>query len=225
MSQSMSLCVRACAALVLSVCAVAQETGEVSVLRAVRGREARLPCGPGRVFLDGPGSYVLWLKNERDILHRYPSERPDHPSVCVQEQCAEGTALVLRGVTELEAGRYRCRVHYAASPSVDYVLQLRLVESPGAPRIYDGARCGPERQHHRKSVRHQRTGRLRAHTTQRERAHSHRWCVAGDWWWWCVALVGGVWWCGCAVAGGGGGGVRAVGVWAHSPRPRPGAAR
>lgn len=47
---------------------------EVVVLRAVRGRDARLPCGQGKVFLDGPDSYVLWLKNDRDFLYRFPNE-------------------------------------------------------------------------------------------------------------------------------------------------------
>lgn len=51
---------------------------DVVVLRAVRGRDARLPCGQGKVFLDGPDSYVLWLKNDRDFLYRFPSEETEH---------------------------------------------------------------------------------------------------------------------------------------------------
>ncbi|KAH9632126.1 hypothetical protein HF086_002633 [Spodoptera exigua] len=82
-----------------------QET-DIVVLRAIRGREARLPCGQGTVFLDGPSSYVLWLKDDRDFLYRFPNEEYEH----------------------------RCRVHYQTSPSVDHLIELRVI---GIPTVYN----------------------------------------------------------------------------------------
>ncbi|KAG7313090.1 hypothetical protein JYU34_000172 [Plutella xylostella] len=128
--------------LVLSGATFSLET-EVVVLRAVRGLPARLPCGQGRVFLDGPEAYVLWLKNDRDLLYRFPNDDADRrierrlPSNCEGENCRDETALVIKRVSEQDGGIYRCRVHYQASPSVDYVIDVRLVDSPGTPRIVD----------------------------------------------------------------------------------------
>ncbi|XP_053624056.1 uncharacterized protein LOC128682985 isoform X2 [Plodia interpunctella] len=117
---------------------------EMVVLRAVRGRDARLPCGQGRVFLDGPDSYVLWLKNDRDFLYRFPNDDTERRSInhdqfttCDGASCRDDTSLLLKRVGEEDGGVYRCRVHYQASPSVDYVIDVRLVDSPGTPRIYD----------------------------------------------------------------------------------------
>ncbi|XP_049885268.1 hemicentin-2-like [Pectinophora gossypiella] len=119
---------------------------EVVVLRAVRGRDARLPCGQGKVFLDGPDSYVLWLKNDREFLYRFPNEDTDTRSLsrdqvfgtsCDGGSCHDDTSLLLKRVSDRDAGIYRCRVHYQASPSVDYVIDVRLVDSPGTPRIYN----------------------------------------------------------------------------------------
>ncbi|KAM3968480.1 cell adhesion molecule DSCAML1 [Aphomia sociella] len=119
---------------------------EVVVLRAVRGRDARLPCGQGKVFLDGPDSYVLWLKNDRDFLYRYPNDETERRSVnhghffgqsCDGGVCPDDTSLLLKRVSDQDAGIYRCRVHYQASPSVDYVIDVRLVDSPGTPKIYN----------------------------------------------------------------------------------------
>ncbi|KAJ2954077.1 hypothetical protein O0L34_g2292 [Tuta absoluta] len=119
---------------------------EVVVLRAVRGRDARLPCGQGKVFLDGPDSYVLWLKNDREFLYRFPNEDTERRAVnrdrvfgtsCDGGACHDDTSLLLKRVSERDAGLYRCRVHYQASPSVDYVIEVRLVDSPGTPRIYN----------------------------------------------------------------------------------------
>ncbi|XP_075991017.1 uncharacterized protein LOC142986413 isoform X2 [Anticarsia gemmatalis] len=121
---------------------------EVVVLRAIRGRDAWLPCGQGKVFLDGPDSYVLWLKNDRDFLYRYPNEETERRSLsrermfgaaCEGAACHDDTSLLLKRVSEQDGGLYRCRVHYQASPSVDYVIDIRLVDSPGMPRIYNEA--------------------------------------------------------------------------------------
>ncbi|XP_072930848.1 neural cell adhesion molecule 1-like isoform X1 [Epargyreus clarus] len=119
---------------------------EVVVLRAVRGRDARLPCGQGKVFLDGPESYVLWLKNDRDFLYRFPNDETERRLVnrifgpsCDAGSCHDDTSLLLKRVSEQDSGIYRCRVHYQASPSVDYVIDVRLVDSPGIPRIYNEA--------------------------------------------------------------------------------------
>ncbi|CAH2103669.1 unnamed protein product [Euphydryas editha] len=117
---------------------------DVVVLRAVRGRDARLPCGQGKVFLDGPDSYVLWLKNDRDFLYRFPNEETERRAVnqnhlfgtsCDSGVCYDDTSLLLKRVSEQDSGIYRCRVHYQASPSLDYVIDVRLVDSPGIPRI------------------------------------------------------------------------------------------
>ncbi|CAG9136950.1 unnamed protein product, partial [Plutella xylostella] len=121
--------------LVLSGATFSLET-EVVVLRAVRGLPARLPCGQGRVFLDGPEAYVLWLKNDRDLLYRIERRLPSN---CEGENCRDETALVIKRVSEQDGGIYRCRVHYQASPSVDYVIDVRLVGAPqhsvlGLPR-------------------------------------------------------------------------------------------
>ncbi|CAG4942848.1 unnamed protein product [Colias eurytheme] len=122
---------------------------EVVVLRAVRGRDARLPCGQGKVFLDGPDSYVLWLKNDRDFLYRFPNEETErrvlnHDRIfgtsCDTGACYDDTSLLLKRVTEQDSGLYRCRVHYQASPSLDYVIDVRLVDSPGIPRIFNDAK-------------------------------------------------------------------------------------
>ncbi|CAG5003373.1 unnamed protein product [Parnassius apollo] len=97
---------------------------DVVVLRAVRGRDARLPCGQGKVFLDGPDSYVLWLKNDRDFLYRFPNEDTERRSVnqdrifgtsCDSGSCHDDTSLLLKRVSEQDA------------------------ESPGMPRIYNVA--------------------------------------------------------------------------------------
>ncbi|CAH2035741.1 unnamed protein product, partial [Iphiclides podalirius] len=121
---------------------------DVVVLRAVRGRDARLPCGQGKVFLDGPDSYILWLKNDRDFLYRFPNEDTEARSVnhervfgtsCDAGSCHDDTSLLLKRVSDQDAGIYRCRVHYQASPSLDYVIEVRLVETPGTPRIYNEA--------------------------------------------------------------------------------------
>ncbi|XP_013147426.1 PREDICTED: neural cell adhesion molecule 1-B-like [Papilio polytes] len=118
---------------------------DVVVLRAVRGRDARLPCGQGKVFLDGLDSYVLWLKNDRDFLYRFPNENSGSRSMnrdhifgtsCESGTCHDDTSLLLKRVSDQDAGIYRCRVHYQASPSQDYVIDVRLVESPGMPRVY-----------------------------------------------------------------------------------------
>ncbi|XP_050684032.1 uncharacterized protein LOC126978947 [Leptidea sinapis] len=122
---------------------------DVVVLRAVRGRDARLPCGQGKVFLDGPDSYVLWLKNDRDFLYRFPNEESERRILnrdrifgtsCDSNACYDDTSLLLKRVSEDDSGIYRCRVHYQASPSLDYVIDVRLVDSPGIPRIYNEAR-------------------------------------------------------------------------------------
>ncbi|KAI8431170.1 hypothetical protein MSG28_001209 [Choristoneura fumiferana] len=121
---------------------------EVVVLRAVRGQDARLPCGQGKVFLDGPDAYVLWLKNDREFLYRFPNEETERRSLtldqvfgttCVAGACHDDTSLLLKRVSDRDGGIYRCRVHYQASPSVDYVIEIRLVDSPGLPRIYNDA--------------------------------------------------------------------------------------
>ncbi|KPJ09089.1 Nephrin [Papilio machaon] len=121
---------------------------DVVVLRAVRGRDARLPCGQGKVFLDGPDSYVLWLKNDRDFLYRFPNENSGSRSLnqdrifgtsCESGSCHDDTSLLLKRVSDQDAGIYRCRVHYQASPSQDYVIDVRLVESPGMPRVYSNS--------------------------------------------------------------------------------------
>ncbi|XP_047525061.1 uncharacterized protein LOC125062876 [Pieris napi] len=121
---------------------------EVVVLRAVRGRDARLPCGQGKVFLDGPDSYVLWLKNDRDFLYRFPNEDSERRLInrdriygtsCDTGACYDDTSLLLKRVTEADSGIYRCRVHYQASPSLDFVIDIRLVDSPGLPRIINEA--------------------------------------------------------------------------------------
>ncbi|XP_045458453.1 uncharacterized protein LOC123668804 [Melitaea cinxia] len=122
---------------------------DVVVLRAVRGRDARLPCGQGKVFLDGPDSYVLWLKNDRDFIHRFPSDETE-PKIVNQNQifgtpcdsvlCYDDTSLLLKRVSEQDSGIYRCRVHYQASPSLDYVIDVRLVDSPGMPKILNEKR-------------------------------------------------------------------------------------
>ncbi|XP_039764027.1 uncharacterized protein LOC120636557 [Pararge aegeria] len=127
---------------------VASLDPEVVVLRAVRGRDARLPCGQGKVFLDGPDSYVLWLKNDRDFLYRFPNEEVERRAVnrdrifgtsCDAGACYDDTSLLLKRVSEQDSGIYRCRVHYQASPSLDYVIDVRLVDSPGIPRILNDA--------------------------------------------------------------------------------------
>ncbi|XP_022832937.1 hemicentin-2-like [Spodoptera litura] len=123
-----------------------QET-DIVVLRAIRGREARLPCGQGTVFLDGPNSYVLWLKDDRDFLYRFPNEEYEHnlmnPDRIVEASCNPGscrdqTALVVKRVTNHDGGLYRCRVHYQTSPSVDHLIELRVIDSPGVPTVYNG---------------------------------------------------------------------------------------
>ncbi|XP_035437189.2 uncharacterized protein LOC118267376 [Spodoptera frugiperda] len=123
-----------------------QET-DIVVLRAIRGREARLPCGQGTVFLDGPNSFILWLKHDHDFLYRFPNEEYEHglmnpdrvvETTCNPGSCRDQTALILKRVTNHDAGLYRCRVHYQTSPSVDHLIQLRVVDSPGAPTVYNG---------------------------------------------------------------------------------------
>ncbi|CAH0577829.1 unnamed protein product [Chrysodeixis includens] len=120
---------------------------EVVVLRAVRGRDARLPCGQGKVFLDGPDSYVLWLKNDRDFLYRFPNEETERRvmnrdrifgTTCEGGTCHDETSLLIKRASNKDGGLYRCRVHYQASPSVDYVIDVRLVDSPGMPRLTNG---------------------------------------------------------------------------------------
>ncbi|XP_026762633.3 hemicentin-1-like [Galleria mellonella] len=119
---------------------------DVVVLRAVRGQDARLPCGQGRVFLDGPESYILWLKNDKDFLYRYPNDESEKRSVnhdnffvpsCDGGVCPEDTSLLLKHISDQDGGIYRCRVHYQASPAIDYVIEVRLVDSPGTPKIYN----------------------------------------------------------------------------------------
>ncbi|XP_050360826.1 uncharacterized protein LOC126780399 [Nymphalis io] len=134
---------------VFCICLVTYVLGldsDVVVLRAVRGRDARLPCGQGKVFLDGPDSYVLWLKNDRDFLYRFPNEETERRVVnqnhlfgtsCDAGVCYDDTSLLLKRVSEQDSGIYRCRVHYQASPSLDYVIDVRLVDSPGLPRIFN----------------------------------------------------------------------------------------
>ncbi|XP_041986455.1 uncharacterized protein LOC121738461 [Aricia agestis] len=121
---------------------------EVVVLRAVRGLDARLPCGQGKVFLDGPDSYVLWLKNDRDFIYRFPNEDSEqrvanrdriYGTSCDSGTCYDDTSLLLKRVSEQDSGIYRCRIHYQASPSLDYVIDVRLVDAPGIPRIYNEA--------------------------------------------------------------------------------------
>ncbi|KAF9797290.1 hypothetical protein SFRURICE_006272, partial [Spodoptera frugiperda] len=119
----------------------------IVVLRAIRGREARLPCGQGSVFLDGLNSFVLWLKNDHDFVYRFPNEEYEHnlmnpdrvvETTCNPGSCRDQTALVLKSVTNHDAGRYRCRVHYQSAPSVDHLIELRVIDSPGPPTIYNG---------------------------------------------------------------------------------------
>ncbi|XP_059055343.1 carcinoembryonic antigen-related cell adhesion molecule 5-like [Achroia grisella] len=119
---------------------------EVVVLRAVRGLDARLPCGQGKVFLDGPESYIIWLKNDRDLLYRFPNDETERRSVnygnffsssCDGGLCNDETSLLLKHVSDQDSGIYRCKVHYQGSPSIDYVIDVRLVDSPGAPKIYN----------------------------------------------------------------------------------------
>uniref|UniRef100_A0A2A4K4V5 Ig-like domain-containing protein n=1 Tax=Heliothis virescens TaxID=7102 RepID=A0A2A4K4V5_HELVI len=113
----------------------------------MRGRDARLPCGQGKVFLDGPDSFILWLKNDREFLYRFPNEdsnkRIGHRNhvfgtTCESGVCHDDTSLLIKKISNREAGIYRCRVHYQASPSVDYVVDVRLVEPPGMPKLYSG---------------------------------------------------------------------------------------
>ncbi|VVC86136.1 unnamed protein product [Leptidea sinapis] len=59
---------------------------------------------------------------------------------CDSNACYDDTSLFLKRVSEDDSGIYRCRVHYQASPSLDYVIDVRLVDSPGIPRIYNEAR-------------------------------------------------------------------------------------
>ncbi|PZC74615.1 hypothetical protein B5X24_HaOG207406 [Helicoverpa armigera] len=119
----------------------------VVILRAVRGRDARLPCGQGKVFLDGPESYILWLRNDLEYLYRFPLENSDKRialrnhvfgTPCDSGYCHDSTSLLIKKVSDRDAGLYRCRVHYQASPSVDYIIEVRLVESPGLPKLYTG---------------------------------------------------------------------------------------
>ncbi|KAJ8737952.1 hypothetical protein PYW08_000547 [Mythimna loreyi] len=123
-------------------------TADPVVLRAVRGLDARLPCGQGKLFLDGPESYILWLKNERDFLYRFPSEESEKRrttrdymfgSECESSFCHDNTSLVIKKASDRDQGLYRCRVHYQASPSVDFAIELRLVEPTGLPKLYNSA--------------------------------------------------------------------------------------
>ncbi|XP_068621869.1 nephrin-like [Battus philenor] len=132
----------------VGACAGAERSMKIVVLRAVRGRDARLPCGQGKVFLDGPDSYVLWLKNDQEFLYRFPNEDTENRSVnhdrtygtsCDSDSCHDDTSLLLKRVSDRDGGIYRCRVHYQESPSQDYVINVRLVDSPGTPKIYSDA--------------------------------------------------------------------------------------
>ncbi|KAJ8736842.1 hypothetical protein PYW07_000113 [Mythimna separata] len=117
------------------------------LLRAVRGLDARLPCGQGKLFLDGPESYVLWLKNDKDFMYRFPSDDYEKRRAtrdymfgtpCESSFCHDNTSLVIKNASDRDQGLYRCRVHYQASPSVDFAIELRIVESSGLPKLYDG---------------------------------------------------------------------------------------
>lgn len=47
---------------------------------------------------------------------------------CVDENhCYDDTSLFLPNVGDQDAGKYRCRVHYQGSSSVDYVIDLKIV--------------------------------------------------------------------------------------------------
>ncbi|CAG9781764.1 unnamed protein product [Diatraea saccharalis] len=121
-------------------------TFKVRSLRAVRDYDAHLPCGLGKIFLDGPDAYVLWLKDDEKFLYRFPNEDTWQKSLnpnniygtsCVGNHCYDDTSLFLPQVTDKDAGKYRCRVHYQGSSSVDYVIDLKIVDPTGIPRIYN----------------------------------------------------------------------------------------
>ncbi|KAF9414466.1 hypothetical protein HW555_007663 [Spodoptera exigua] len=120
------------------------DKGEVIVLRAMRNREARLPCGRGKITLDGPQAYVVWLRHEKDIVYKYPNSEYEeglmNPERIIETSCNPGscrdhTNLLLKKVTDHDGGVYRCRVHYQSSPTVDHVIKVRVVDSPGIPKI------------------------------------------------------------------------------------------
>ncbi|KAL0851765.1 hypothetical protein ABMA28_000077 [Loxostege sticticalis] len=116
-------------------------------LRAVRNYDARLPCGQGKIFLDGPDAYVLWVKDDEKFLYRFPNEDTVAKSLnpnniygtsCVDtDHCYDDTSLLLPKVGDNDAGKYRCRVHYQGSSSVDYVVNLQIVEATGTPKLFD----------------------------------------------------------------------------------------
>ncbi|KAL4717732.1 hypothetical protein ACJJTC_000881 [Scirpophaga incertulas] len=117
----------------------------VRVFRAVRNFKAYLPCAPGKIFLDGPEAYVVWLKDDAEVIHRFPNENslqtyldPNNllGNSCPEKKCHDGTSLFLPEVAEKDAGQYRCRVHYQNLSSVDYVIDLRVVEASDLPKIY-----------------------------------------------------------------------------------------
>lgn len=47
---------------------------EIIELRAMRDREASIPCGNKKPVLDGPSTYVKWLKNDKEIKYIYPNQ-------------------------------------------------------------------------------------------------------------------------------------------------------
>ncbi|CAH2985192.1 unnamed protein product [Chilo suppressalis] len=130
---------------VAAVC-MAMAYDDVRSLRAVRNYDARLPCGFGKIFLDGPDAYVLWLKDDEKFLYRFPNEdtwqktlNPNniYGTSCVGSHCYDDTSLFLPQVTDKDEGKYRCRVHYQGSSSVDYVIDLKIVDPTGVPRVYN----------------------------------------------------------------------------------------
>ncbi|KAF9791506.1 hypothetical protein SFRURICE_010980 [Spodoptera frugiperda] len=109
---------------------------EIIELRAMRDREARIPCGNHKIQLDGAGAFVIWLKNDKEIKYRYPN--PDYEvgwvnpeniyeTSCDPGLCRDPTNLIIKKVTNEDEGLYRCRVHYTSKQVADHLIELKVV--------------------------------------------------------------------------------------------------
>lgn len=73
---------------------------------------------------------TLWIGQLYIFLINFSAKLGwQHDSECTSLEgiCNDETSLVIKQITESDSGLYRCRVHYQASPSQDYVIDVRLV--------------------------------------------------------------------------------------------------
>ncbi|XP_022833188.1 peroxidasin-like [Spodoptera litura] len=122
-----------------------KEGMQVIELRAMRNREARIPCSNSKIVLDGPGAKVIWLKNDTEIKYKFPNAdyeegwaNPENifETTCNPGSCRDPTNLIIKKVSDQDGGLYRCRVHYVTKQATDHLIELRVVDPPDTPTIF-----------------------------------------------------------------------------------------